>query len=66
MSCFIHTTFNLHWSIYEKIVMILLATFALGTFSSFANAGRCDHYWQTAKDGSVCGDRAADRRPGGQ
>lgn len=34
MSCFIHTTFNLHWSIYEKIVMILLATFALGTFSS--------------------------------
>ena len=46
----------------KKIVMILLATFALGTFSSFANAGRCDHYWQTAKDGSVCGDRAADRR----
>lgn len=50
----------------KKIVMVLLATFALGTFSSFANAGRCDHYWQTAKDGSVCGDRAADRRPGGQ
>lgn len=38
----------------KKIVMILLATFALGTFSSFANAGRCDHYWQTAKDGSAC------------
>ena len=60
MSCFIHTTFNLHWSIYEKNCN------DLGTFSSFANAGRCDHYWQTAKDGSVCGDRAADRRPGGQ
>ena len=25
----------------KKIVMILLATFALSTFSSFANAGRC-------------------------
>jgi hypothetical protein len=50
----------------KKIAMILLATFALGTFSSFANAGRCDHSWQYAKDGSVCGDRAADRRPGGR
>ncbi|WP_165688470.1 hypothetical protein [Rodentibacter trehalosifermentans] len=50
----------------KKIIMILLATFTLSTFSSFANAGRCDHSWQYAKDGSACGDRAADRRPGGR
>jgi len=28
-------------------------------------AGPCDHSWQTASDGSRCGDRAADRREGG-
>lgn len=50
----------------KKIAMILLATFALASFSSFANAGRCDHSWQYAKDGSACGDRAADHRPGGR
>ena len=26
----------------------------------------CDHSWQTARDGSRCGNRAADRRPGGR
>lgn len=31
-----------------------------------ASAGVCDHSWQTASDGSRCGDRAADRRPGGK
>lgn len=50
----------------KKIAMILLAIFAFGTFSSFANAGSCDYSWQRAKDGSACGDRAADRRPGGR
>ena len=34
--------------------------------TSWANAGRGDHSWQYAKDGSACGDRAADRRPGGR
>ena len=29
-------------------------------------AGSCDNSWQSAKDGSSCGDRAADRRPGGR
>ncbi len=29
-------------------------------------AGSCDYSWQSAKDGSSCGDRAADRRPGGR
>ena len=27
---------------------------------------RCDHYWQIARDGSLCGNRAADRRRGGR
>ena len=28
-------------------------------------AGNCDNSWQTAADGSKCGKRAADVRPGG-
>lgn len=31
-----------------------------------AGGGACDHSWQTASDGSSCGGRAADRRPGGR
>jgi hypothetical protein len=27
---------------------------------------RCDHSYQTARDGSRCGNRAADKRPGGR
>jgi hypothetical protein len=27
---------------------------------------RCDHSWDTASDGSRCGGRAADERPGGR
>lgn len=27
-----------------------------------SGSGRCDYPWQTAKDGSRCGDRAASRR----
>ena len=34
--------------------------------TTFSFAGSCDHSWQSAKDGSSCGDRAADRRPGGR
>lgn len=36
------------------------------TIGSAAHAGPCDHTWQTASDGSSCGDRAADVRPGGR
>jgi hypothetical protein len=31
-----------------------------------AFAGNCDHSYDTAKDGSRCGDRAADQRDGGR
>ncbi|AVO89832.1 hypothetical protein APC21_01585 [Acinetobacter baumannii] len=44
--------------------LILAAILALPTTMTFA--GPCDHSWQSAKDGSSCGDRAADRRPGGR
>jgi hypothetical protein len=43
--------------------LLVLANFAISIPA--ASAGPCDHSWQTAKDGSSCGGRAADQRPGG-
>ena len=43
---------------------LLTLLIALPVGSAFA--GNCDHSGQTAKDGSSCGDRAADKRPGGK
>lgn len=43
---------------------LLLLTLLFISGSVFA--GSCDHSWQTAKDGSSCGDRAADKREGGR
>lgn len=34
-----------------------------GSIPSYA--GNCQHSWETASDGSSCGDRSADSRPGG-
>lgn len=45
-------------------VMMVLALIAGLVGNSFA--GNCDHSWDKAKDGSSCGDRAADRRAGGR
>lgn len=50
---------------YALFAAILLAVAALG-ISVPAYAGNCDHSWQTAADGSSCGGRAADVRPGGR
>jgi hypothetical protein len=36
------------------------------TYSPRGRHHPCDHSWQTARDGSRCGNRAADRRPGGR
>lgn len=44
---------------------LIIATI-LALPASFSFAGNCDHSWQSAKDGSSCGNRAADRRPGGR
>lgn len=46
----------------KKLILCTL----LGLSMSTAFAGNCDHSWQSAKDGSSCGDRAADKRPGGR
>lgn len=48
----------------KRIVALLtLAVISLATVPAFA--GNCDHSWETASDGSRCGGRAADERPGG-
>lgn len=50
--------------VFQVKTLILAAILALPTTMTFA--GSCDHSWQSAKDGSSCGGRAADRRPGGK
>lgn len=47
----------------KKIIFII--TLLIYAMSFAAYAGNCDYSWQTAKDGSRCGGRAADQRPGG-
>lgn len=47
------------------ILSAVMAASLLGV-SAPVNAGNCDHSWQTAADGSSCGNRAADRREGGR
>ena len=44
------------------LLILVISTITFGT----AIAGPCDHAWQTAKDGSSCGGRAADQRAGGR
>lgn len=45
--------------------LLVLSIMLVCSFATGSIAGNCDHSWQTAKDGSVCGDRSADSRPGG-
>lgn len=51
-----------------KLTKIFLAALILSTMAPAisAYAGNCDHSSDRASDGSRCGDRAADRRPGGK
>jgi hypothetical protein len=46
-------------------IIIVAAIFAASFVVTPASAGNCNHSWQHAKDGSSCGARAADQRPGG-
>jgi hypothetical protein len=46
-----------------KVLIVSLLVVALSVGAAYA--GNCEHSWQTAADGSRCGDRAADVRPGG-
>lgn len=45
--------------------IIAAAAFVFVTTSSAVYAGNCQHSWDSASDGSRCGGRAADQRPGG-
>ncbi|MEL4374092.1 hypothetical protein [Brucella cytisi] len=45
---------------------VILGLLLAAAVSSSAMAGSCDHSWQTASDGSSCGGRAADQKPGGK
>ncbi|MEN0615483.1 transmembrane anchored protein [Klebsiella indica] len=49
----------------KKILGILFVLLSLGSITQ-AYAGNCQHSWDTASDGSRCGDRSADSRPGGK
>ena len=49
-----------------KTILLTSLLVITSTFTATAFAGSCDHSWQSAKDGSSCGDRAADRREGGK
>jgi hypothetical protein len=51
--------------IYRALIFAFAVAVAVPAMPSFATAGNCDHSWQRAKDGSRCGERAADRREGG-
>jgi hypothetical protein len=44
---------------------LLALTFLTLTIPTASFAGSCNHSWQTASDGSACGNRAADRKAGG-
>lgn len=49
-----------------KLCLACLAIVTITGFGFSAFAGPCDYSWQTASDGSRCGGRAADQRPGGR
>lgn len=48
----------------KKVFAVLLVLLSLGTATQ-AFAGNCQHDNDTAADGSRCGGRSADSRPGG-
>ena len=50
----------------KTLILSFVMTLASLNIATPAIAGSCDHSWQIASDGSICGDRAADRRPGGK
>ncbi len=53
--------------VFMKTCILSLATIATMLLAiPAAQAGSCDHSWQTASDGSNCGGRAADQRAGGR
>ncbi|NIG20533.1 transmembrane anchored protein [Pantoea sp. Al-1710] len=49
----------------KKTIAVLCLILSMGA-SVQAFAGNCQHSTDTASDGSICGGRSADSRPGGK
>jgi hypothetical protein len=49
-----------------KILILSLTILSTLALAMPVQAGNCDHSWESASDGSRCGDRAADVRKGGK
>ncbi len=52
----------------KKAFAVLLVLLSIGSVSQVfaAGSGQCQSNGDTAKDGSMCGNRSADARPGGK
>lgn len=48
----------------KKLLFIFFTMISL-TVSASVFAGNCEHPWDRASDGSSCGGRSSDSRPGG-
>ncbi len=48
----------------KKLALMFMALLSI-TVSSSVFAGNCQHDWDRAADGSRCGGRSSDSRPGG-
>ena len=53
---------GMSWQAWAAMFGLIGVSYALAKGGSSSG---CQHTWQTAKDGSRCGNRAADVRPGG-
>ncbi len=47
----------------KKLVLLLMTVLSIGV--STASYAGCQHDWDRASDGSRCGGRSSDSRPGG-
>jgi len=50
----------------KNVMRLVILVICLGSNVAPSFAGNCDYSWQTASNGSSCGGRAADQRPGGK
>ncbi len=58
--------FNQAKGTFMKTLILSLTILSTLALAMPAQAGNCDHSWDSASDGSRCGDRAADVRKGGK
>jgi hypothetical protein len=48
------------------VAVVAALGYGINALSKGSSGNSCDYSWQTAKDGSRCGNRAANVRPGGR